>query len=480
MSFLRFDLYLFLFLLVLIMPVSVSAQEANYWPFFVGKREAPEKEFHQWQGLGPVLFEKEAADHDIRGIRPFFIRFDDKFRDRRSRHILYPLFNHREDPQGVRWDILTWIRGDTFAPEGKEATTRFHLFPFLFLQRSPDPEKNYFGLFPIAGEVHNLLLYDRISWLAFPFSIRLERGDVTTVGRPWPFIRFVEGAETQGFHFWPFYGQVERAGDFSRRYYLWPLGYSVQRDLHKEQPFEARGFIPFYTTSRSENAVSETFFWPFFGYTTSFSPQYDEVRYFWPLFVQRRGEHHYINRWAPIYTHSVRRGVEKQWVLWPLFRRERWIERELLHQKAQVLYFVYWSLAQSRPEQPGGTRASKRHLWPLFSWWDNGAGRRQAQILSLFEVFFPYNEIIRENWSPLFALYRYDQQPEQTRHAFLFDFITWTHGEEEARLNIGPLASYERTEKGRRFELLKGLLTVGAHTEGKRPFRLFWLPRAKP
>lgn len=456
-----------------------SALEVNYWPFFTGEKEAGTEEYTRWQAIGPIVFEKETATHHIAGVRPFFIRLEEKGRSRVDRHVLYPLFNHRKTPQGTRWDVLSLLSFDRFSPEEEEATSRFHLFPFIFFQSHPDPERNYFGIFPLAGETQNFFGYDRVRWFFFPFNVRLERKDVVTVGMPWPFIRFVKGDETSGFHLWPLYGREVREGQSTRQYFLWPLGYRVRSDLHKEQPFEAHGFIPFYTASRSEDAVSRTFVWPFFGYTTSHSPQYDEVRYFWPLFVQRRGEAHYTNRWAPFYTHSIRLGVDKKWYAWPFVRRETWIERDLLHRKSQFLYFLFWSLEQWRPGDPHGPRALKNHVWPLFSRWDDGAGRRQFQLFSPFEVFAPYNEAVRENWSPLFAIYRYDRQPERVRHSILFDFITWTRKTENTRLEIGPLASYERAENGRRVEVLKGLLTVGSHREGARPFRILWLPREK-
>src|SRR5206468_10740909 len=66
---------------------------------------------------------------------------------------------------------------------------------------------------------------------------------------------------------------------------------------------------------------SETYLWPFFGYSDRTAPaSYHEIRYLWPLFVQGRGDH-YINRWAPFYTHSVNHGYDKQWFLWPVLRR---------------------------------------------------------------------------------------------------------------------------------------------------------------
>jgi hypothetical protein len=82
----------------------------------------------------------------------------------------------------------------------------------------------------------------------------------------------------------------------------------------------------------------------------------------------------------------------------------------------------------------------KRHLWPLFSQWDNGAGQRQFQLLSPLEVFFPNSDPIRQVYTPLFALYRYDQRaPGDTRHSFLWSLISWRNSPEEKEFHLGPL-----------------------------------------
>lgn len=453
------------------------ALEVNYWPVFNGEREE-DSHYSSWQWLGPVLFRKETPDTAIHGVRPLFVRFNEKERDARSLHVLYPLFNARQWPYGNSWDVLNLLRFQSFTPRNTEESRTFQFFPFVFWHDDPEPEKSYFGVFPLAGQTRNFFSYDEVSWFLFPLSARFERGETTTVALPWPFLRIVRGPETSGFHIWPLYGSVARENAFSRRYWLWPLGYNVRRELWKEQPLEAFGFLPFYSSSRSERAESKTFIWPFFGYTASFEPHYRETRFFWPLFVQRRGTS-YVNRWAPFYTHSIREGVDLRWILWPLYRHSVWEERNLRNERTQFLYFLYWSHTQSSIADPDLAPAVKKHVWPFFSSWDNGAGRTQFQALSPMEVFFPFNEVVREKYTPLFALYRFDKEEDAySRHSFLFDFITTARDLEEGTFhcNIGPLFTYRRSEKGRHWELFKGLLSYSRAGED-RSFGAFWLNR---
>ncbi len=467
-----------LFLLAVLTGQPARALEINYSPFFHGERETPDADLHRWQAIGPLVFAQTSPEKDAFGVRPFWVRFQEIERERNSLHILYPLFNHRSNPQGTTWDILNLLRFSSFSRDEAPASTTVNLFPFFFLRLDPnDPEREYFGLFPIAGNVRNLLGYDEIAWFIFPFSVRLERQNATTFGMPWPFIRFTRGDGAAGHHFWPLYGYDFRENRYERRYFLWPLGYRSTSELWKETPFRATGFLPFYAFTDSDRAKSRTYIWPFFGYTDSQTPQYFEKRYFWPLLVQRRGDS-YINRWAPVYTHSIRSGVDKTWAMWPIYRHEKKIERDLLHEKTQILYFVYWNLRQSNPQNPEAAPAIKRHLWPIFSHWDNGAGRQQTQVLSPLEVFFPYNDVVRTLYSPLFAIYRRDRDQSEVKDSLLFNFITWTRDPENSTFHIGPLWTHERAPETRRWEILKGLVAYNSAPDTPR-FRLLWLPREK-
>ena len=228
--------------------------------------------------------------------------------------------------------------------------------------------------------------------------------------------------------------------------------------------------------------MSETFLWPFFGYTDRTAPwRYHETRYLWPFFVQGRGDDRTVNRWGPFYTHSVIKGLEKTWIGWPLYREQRWTEQGLAQTQTQFLWRLYWSLEQRSATHPALAPATLRHVWPLFSTWDNGAGRRQIQALSPFEVFFPGNTPLREVWAPLFSLYRYDQRaPGHARHALLWDLISW----ENHAMSAAPAATASTTTPvnpanpkpalEERLALACGLIGL-RRPSGERAWRLFWL-----
>lgn len=442
----------------------------NWWPIFVEESDPHTGEQRRIDIGGPFFSRTNAEKSRVWTFRPFWTRFSSLDNSEEQMHILYPFYNYYRDPTGVRWDIFSLIRSRKDEHPSDLSESVFRVFPFYFSLQSSDPEKSYRGLFPIWGSLGNTLGYDRISWKLFPLYSKWERHDEVTWGTPWPFIRFREGGGSHGFQLWPLFGQMWRPGEYDQRFFLWPLIY-----YHKEHPWQERarekwGFLPFYARVSGEGLISETWLWPFFGYTRQKSPRYSENRYLWPIWVVGRSEEKNMDRWLPFYLRVQRPAdnYERRWWLWPFFRKESYQQEGLDIVKHQFLYFLYWSMKQSRQGHPEGSSVRKRHLWPLFSYWDNAQGRQQFQLFSPFEVFFPQDKVIREVYSPFFAIYRYEErEPGYSSHNFLFKLITYDKTPEMRRLTIGPLLTAE--SKG--FEILHGLL--GADFREKK-FKLLW------
>lgn len=273
-----------------------------------------------------------------------------------------------------------------------------------------------------------------------------------------------QGTE-QGFALWPLFGWRDRPERFHRSFFLWPLGWSNTIQPPGDAPAGSpptrqAGFIPFYTRETSDHSISENYGWPFFGYTDRTRPNhYHETRYFWPFFVQGRGDDRLIDRWGPFYTHSIVKGMDKTWVLWPLLRQATWTDGGIVQKKTQFLYALYWSQEQRSATNPHAAPADRTHLWPLFSRWDNGAGHRQFQLLSPFDVFFPDNHWVNESWTPLFALYRSDRRaPDESRWSLLWNAVTWRQEHAEKEFHLGPLFSTHSQPGQQRVALLRGLL----------------------
>lgn len=464
-----------------------APREQNGWPVLVQDTDGRGR-VTNWTGAGPLLFGRMTADGGtVSGLRPLWFEKKDAAGKFRAGFFLYPVFSYRQDESTYRWNVLELVRqtgrrAGAAAPASRYSTFHdFEVWPFWFSRQTGDPAFSYRALFPVAGTVKDKLGFDRASWLAFPLYARTEKRGVVTTSVPWPFVRITSGA-AHGFSLWPLFNWRERPGAYRQAYYLWPLGYDVTTypapgTPRGTPPTHEVGALPLYARRTAPGYIDQSFLWPFFGYTDQTIPvHYHERRYFWPLFVQSRGDVHYINRWGPFYTHSINQGDDKTWYLWPVVRREHWQERGLTITRTQLLYFVYWSEVQRSTARPNAPAAELRHYWPLLSTWSNGAGKSEWQFLSPLDVFFPGNSKMSTAWSPLFAIARHAQTaPGESRTSLFWNAITWRRdaAHHANEFHLGPLLSVARDPHGRRIALANGLVSFNRRP-GSR-WRIRWL-----
>jgi len=468
----------FLLSLFLAPPVwAVWKVEENYWPGRVTLEEqTPEGLRQRDQFLGPFIESYSGPEKDWTAVRPFGIRYQENAPlNPRSFYFLYPLYSYRAIDPGHYWNIFYLIRGSSYETNGEMDSRTFEVFPFYYDYDYPHtPEFSYWGFLPFYGEVKDRFFFEKIRWVLFPFYTEWHNNGETSYGTPWPFIFHRTGGGSSGFAFWPFFGTYERPGHYRYRYLLWPLIYHQVKDLDRETPSVNYGFLPFYTYEKTENLVQENFLWPFFGYTDQENPEYHETRYFWPFLVQGRGDP-YVNRWGPFYTRSIRNGVDKQWWMWPLLKRRAWETEQLQVTNWNFLYFLYWAEFQRARDPNVDFRASKTFAWPFFSYGDNGAGRQQFQLFTPLLPWFKHNEVVRDVYSPLFALYRYDgnDQADTWRHSLLFNLLTLEKKEQGHRFTLGPILDVRTGEPEAGFSLLSGLFGR-MKEDDETNWKLFW------
>ena len=455
--------------------------EDNAWPVRVGLDRIGEPEATRQQYLGPFVETYRTESVDWTAVRPFTLHTERRdLLGTSSLQVLYPFFSFRDRGFGYDWDLFYLLRGSHYTDRSTPSYQSFELFPLYFDVRDRvDPEESYWGLLPLYGTVKNRFFRDRISWVLFPFYTEWENNGSVTYGTPWPFVRYRTGGGASGFALWPLYGHFEKPGDYSRTYWLWPLGYDFRSSNGPDQPETRRtGMIPFYTYAEGPQFREETYIWPFFGYTKREDPRYRETRYFWPFFVQGRGTP-YVNRWAPFYTHSIRKGVDKKWWLWPLFKHRQWEAEEdrVRVREWSFLYFLYWQQQQTALQPENDFRAGKTFAWPFFSHWNNGAGTEQFQLFSPLQGLFRDNETIARLYSPLFGIYRYERsEPEEAwRHSLLFNLLTLEKEEKQTSFSLGPLLKVEGGPKGGGFSLLKGLLGHRRQADGSAEWQFLWM-----
>ena len=448
----------------------LCAEDLNLWPFWLDIPAEKTGRVETQRSLGPFFQLKHEQEKEILSLRPFWTQFSRPEPWESSQHLLYPLANRYEQGPATTFHAMNLLQYRYNVETGRQF---FQAFPFLFSLQSPRSEKSYFAFWPFGGVLKNRFWRDEIRFAAWPLWVRTKKGDETWHHFPYPFLRKLSGPRSEGFGIWPLYGQARRENDYLHRWALWPLVYHYKDDLDAPEPFVRFGVLPFYHRETAAGLRSETWLWPFFGYTRENSPrkQYSENRYFWPFLVQGRGEEKYVNRWLPLFAEERRPGRQKEWWLWPLWKTEEFTGMGPRRERDTLLYFVY---RDERQFLGGETTARLTTLWPFFGRWTNGNGRTQVQALDPLSVFFPGNEKVKENWSPLFALYRYDRRGGSRRHSLLWDLLVWERTRNGARLQAGPLFEWDGSApEGQRWEILEGLIEFD-NTEDGGGLRFLW------
>ncbi len=488
--------------------LAANGEQRNAWPVWVGEQNLTTGAIESWHSLGPLLYsrpspllpppapltpETSPLAPRVQGLRPLYIEHRNAAGERTDAYILYPVFHWHNTPDHTRWTLLSLINWSTnrtparpaplkpdpadltppAAKSGGGNTGGFDLWPFYFSRQTADPALSYRAVFPIYGHLKNRLGNDSWQWVLFPLYGRFEKNGVTTTTAPWPFIKVMHGQGNSGWELWPLYGQRAKPDAYREWFALWPLIYKKETALWQPVPNREFAFLPFYSSEHHADFTRVNYAWPFFGTTHRNAPyRYNETRYFWPFLVQGRGDERVINRWAPFYTHSVIKGVDKTWILWPLWRQHTLDKGPLTETRRQLLYFLYHDTQQTVTANPAAAPARKTHVWPFFSRWDNGNGHLQVQALSPFEVFFPHNDPVREAYNPLLALYRYNRPaPGTSSHSLLWNLVALRRAPQTHEFHLGPLYGTRKTETTHRHALLGGLLGLQKNASGKwRPF----------
>lgn len=438
----------------------------NLWPLSVRTQADEFERPLQTQILGPIGSEKVFEDRRIVSIRPLYTHFQPE--QNPHWHILYPLFNYYHYREGDHfWHSFNLIRG------GRQGDlVHAEVFPFIFIQNTGQRDTSYYAFWPVGGSLKNRFGRDRIDFALWPLFVRTQRGQETRFSTPYPFVQTLTGPESRGFGLWPLFGHFRRDGHYQHTWALWPFIYHYRDRLDREVPYVRTGFLPFYHRETAAGLRSATFVWPLFGYTFEDSPrpQYSEARLLWPFWIQGRGEQRYVNRWLPVYANERSPGYRKRWFGWPLLKVEEEQYSNLTRHTSTLLYFIY----RDRRFLAENYRGRETLLWPLFGYWNDGRGQRQFQTLDPFNIFFGNNEKVRENWSPLFAVYRYDHRHGSTRHSILWNLIAWeSNPDDTGSFHLGPLFEVVNEGAEGHWQLLKGFLGMQRTSEGRR-LRLLW------
>lgn len=449
------------------------------------------------EAAGPFYYHQEREDDDTIAVPPLFSHYVNKAVDSEEFDILYPLLTYDRYGSEYRWHLVQLL---SFAGGQEQSGTnksRFTLFPIYFQQRSPDPELNYTAVFPIYGTIKNRIFRSEMEWVMWPLYIKTKRrpsagsgkdepflantyrymsarrGDITTYNYLFPFFHLRYGEGLEGWQFWPLVGhehkevtnrtnvwnEIETTPGHDKKFVLWPIYFNQHRGIGSDNPEDELVVLPFYSRLRSPQRDSTAYLAPLgLRITEDRLRKYHEVDAPWPIIVFARGEGKTTSRVLPFFSQAHNATSENNSYLWPVYKYNRLQSAPLDRDRTRILYFLFSHINQKNTET--GASSSRTDLWPLFTHRRELNGNTRLQIFAGIEAFLPTNKSIERDWSPVWSVWRSENNPKAGASS---QSLLWN------------LYRHETTSTTKKSSLLFGLFQYSSEAETKR-WRLFYIP----
>ncbi|MGF1571627.1 MAG: hypothetical protein ACFCU1_00980 [Sumerlaeia bacterium] len=269
-------------------PFSVTASKAQQnWSFF------------------PFLNYSNTERQKYWSITPFYSVYEDKEQNRKSTHVLWPLWRSERRAQSWAAEDRTSTSVFPIFHRMKEVDERYgpnqhqYLFPFYFQGSQKEANGRYFILFPFIwyaenarlvvplfpkrpqtfaafwpfiGHFENYWNRHTIDYVLWPLFVRSIEGaeetndKITHYSFIWPIFGLYKSDVMGGFNVWPLISRVEKPDEYIRAYWLWPLGHYRYEKVPEweDKRSEQTWFIPFFASANTPNYKYDLVF-PFYG-----------------------------------------------------------------------------------------------------------------------------------------------------------------------------------------------------------------------
>lgn len=427
------------------------------------------------EAMGPFYYREEGADYLEWAFPPFFARRYEESTDKLSMEFLWKVVSYDRMGPEAKFTFLQFINVGSARSLDEEGDRRFTLFPVYFQNRSDNPERNYTGVLPFYGRVRNRLFRDEINWVMFPLYVQSRKQDVVTDNYVFPLFHLRQGDNLRGWQFWPLMGREQKGltlrtnvlgepveiGPHEKSFYLWPIVMSSRTAIGKPEEQRQQTVLPFYYLERSQTRDVTTFLWPLFSVIDDRGRDYRERGMPYPFIVVSRGPGKTGARFWPFYGQAHNDTLRTRFVLGPLYRSKELNSENLHRQRWSSFYFLYDSVDEDNTETGKGYR--RRGFTPFFHYVKDWKGRESLQILAPLETILPHSDTLRRSLSPLWALWRAEQNPAEGKSSQSF---------------LWNLYRRDSSPAGRRGSLLFGLFRWEKRAS-ERTLQLFYLPRLK-
>lgn len=426
---------------------------------------------------GPAYYCEHKGSQQQWAMPPLWSDTRDTVIDSEEFDLLYPLLTYDRYGTEYRFQIFQLFNFTGGQNQKTDTQRRFTLFPIYFQQRSPDPKLNYSAVFPFYGHLigRPLNLRDDIRFVMFPLYAKTRKRDVVTDNYVFPFFHQRHGNGLTGWQAWPLVGHeqktltyktnlfdtLEAVGGHDKWFALWPIFFNTHTGLGTTNAASEFAILPAYDQIRSAQRDSTSVLWPFFSYIDDREKKYHEWQLPYPLIVFARGEGKTTSRVWPFFGQSHNALQSGDFYAWPLYQNKRLQSAPLDRERTRIFFFLYSDLIQRNTET--GKYLRRVDFFPFFTYHRDYNGDSRLQVLAPVEPFLPNNKSIERNYSPLWSLWRAEQNV-QTGAAS--ESLLW---------NLYRRENHEGIEKASLFFGLLRYQSAGAETR----WRLFNLPVGK-
>lgn len=389
-----------------------------------------------------------------------------------------PALGSDPEPGGIMslpltfWDTQV-DHGDLPDVPGTDLDRDISLLPLFAWGGGDGEEHDYLAVFPFGGTTKELIGKEKITWYGFPLPAYAEVEDRAyhSTHILWPFVNFVDGPRHQGMRVLPFWGHYEHQDSFGRpvyerSYLMWPFLTWQRTGLNEPAgPTEIFFAFPFYGRIHGPGRNNVTVLWPFFRWETDDLVDSWELRAPFPFLILGGGDERYrLDLW-PLMGFRGRRGFDRQFLLWPLFRHE---SLDAGRSRFQGLWFLplFWRTSWQDEDGKSETRV---RVWPLLHYRHLRDGSADLALLSPWPKDDPdgFERIL----GPFLRLYRWHRDADGgSEHQVLLGLGSW---------RSLPAVEADAVRPARapywRLSLLFGLFHL-RQLGDQTGLRLFWLP----
>ncbi|MFH0953576.1 MAG: hypothetical protein V1873_04535 [Verrucomicrobiota bacterium] len=460
---------------LLAVPVRGAGTEPRTFDWgFIASRQVDVNGDLRLKLLGP-FFESAVSTNGLLfwAFRPVYGSVRDPADQHAVKDILWPVAYDLQfrNEHGWRFLLAFYKNFDVTVPEPRY---RFWILPIYFQGRDKHGQ-SYVGVFPLGGQVNEILGRDEATFFLFPLTMYSSINKVETRDVLWPIYSRTEGKGIYRFRVFPFYSRAIHRDLWEKRFILWPFWTWA----HYHYPRSSgTGYIvfPLWGHFDLQDQKAWLVFPPLFRFSWGQRMNYSYCP--WPFFQMSSGEIEKLYFW-PLWGRKTMPGLKTTFFLWPIFRTEKVDRGDAVARRFMAVPFVQTEVLTKRPEAKGekGEVVSRYFkLWPLFRYQREGSARH-FRFLELWPL--RHTAPVERCYAPLWTLYSHAAVGDSVGNEVLWGlYRSSRRGSEERSVSLFPLAEWSRDSRGegrREWAVLKGL--VGYRREGtQRTLRVLYWP----